>query len=91
MTDAEICDALRPHKQVMDGGRCYVDSAHLDPAISRSEVSAWVLRQDGGRVMPIPASQTSGLRPGRLTAPASGYTPASERYTFPCAAIEGRG
>ena len=89
MNDDEIRDVLRPHQQVMDGGWCYVDSARLDPALDRSEISAWVLRQEGGRVRPIPATQTSGLRPRRLTAPASGYTAASERYTFPCSALDG--
>jgi hypothetical protein len=89
MTDAEIRAALRPHKRATDGDMCFVESAHLDPAIDRTEIAAWVRRQEHGRVMPIQAVQSGGMRPGRLSAPASGYTPASERYTFPCSALDG--
>lgn len=89
MDDDEIREALRPHRHAMDGGWCYVDSAHLDPSLDRSEIRAWVLRQEGGDAKPLPVTQSSGMRPGRLSAPASGHDPASERYVFPCSALDG--
>lgn len=88
MDDDAIRELLTAHAHKGADGTCRVERRALDPALDMQPIREWVLRQEGGRIDPVPGIQGGGLRPNKRVHRADQSMPPSERFVFPCSALD---